>query len=194
MGSRSIDRFKEPEVLNYMGKCYSSGMNNAEIAKAVGNKFGEVPSREQVQKIIDIFKTRKSDVVEGSHELQEMIKGTIIDTKSQLQRINGKCWDLLDKAEKEGTFEAVAVMKEILKQMEFQEKLLFRLQSNTFTPKINKLELTQVIINSLDDLEKQGVIKILKPNDVSKIGINSEDIIEVEVENTEEKKDASTNS
>lgn len=187
MGARSIDKFKEPEVLNYIGKCYSSGMNNAEIAKAVNTKFELTPTRSQIIRIIEIFKNRKSDIVSGSNELQEMIKGTILDTKTQLQRINNKCWDLMDKAESEGIFEAVAVMKEILKQMEFQEKLLTRLQSNAFSPKVNKLELTQVIVNSLDELEKQGVIKILRPNDISKIGIKSEEIIEAEVEISEDK-------
>lgn len=177
-----IDQLKEPDVLVYIGKCYSSDMGYSAIAKAVKRKFGIEANNQQINKVIAIFKNRQSDLIYGNNELQEMVKCVILDTKSQLERINNECWKIFDEFDKKKESSMkLAAMRDILKQLEFQEKLITRLSGSIIKPKINKLEMTQVIVNSLEDLEKQGIIKILKPNDVNNIGIDSEKFVSDEV-------------
>lgn len=190
-----IDQLKEPDVLVYVGKCYSSDMGYSAIARAVKRKYNIEANNQQIKQVIAIFQSRKSDLINGSNELQEMVKGVILDTKSQLERINNECWKIFDEFDKKKESEMkLAAMRDILKQLEFQERLLTRLSSSISKPKINKLEMTQIIVNSLDDLEKQGVIKILKPLE-GNIGINSNEFVNddkiVEVEVIKEAKDAS---
>lgn len=177
---RYSELLTEPEMLTYIGKCYSNGMSYIGIAKAIKNKFDIDVSNNGIKNAIQVFTTRRSDVIKGSYEMNQLIKGTIIDTEKDLRKLKDRCWGLLERAESEGIFESVAIMKEILKQMEFQEKILSRMHTNINQTKINKLEMTQVIVNSLDELEKQGVIKILRPNEVHNIGLESIEALEDE--------------
>lgn len=179
---KTLDRLKEPDVLIYIGKCFSSGMGYNAITKAVKRKYDITSSYHQVRKVVQIFQSRQSDLITGSNELQEMVKGVILDTKTQLEKLNEECWAIYEEQQDSGM--KLVTMREILKQLEFQEKVLSRLSKqfggNT-QPKINKLEMTQVIVNSLEDLEKQGVIKILKnPVKMSNIGIESEILVDID--------------
>jgi len=177
-----MSKLKEPEVLVYIGKLYSSGMNYSEIVEKVREKFGIEANSTQIKKVITIFKSRQSDLIKGDNELKNMVKWTILDTKKELEKIHQECLDILEEAKRIKDFKSrIAAVREIRGQLEFQEKLQQRLTGSLDGAKINKLEMTQVIVNSLEDLERHGVIKILKnPNKFETIGIESEYFIDQE--------------
>jgi len=184
-----MSKLKDPDVLIYAGKLYSSGMNYSDISRNIQEKFGIEANSTQVKKIIALFQNRKSDLIEGDNKLKQMVKGAILDTKKELERIHQECIDILDEAKRIKDFRSrISAIREIRGQLELQEKIIQRITSIGGGSKINKLELTQVIVNSLEDLEKQGVIKILKkPDHYKTIGIESEYFIEDKEEENERK-------
>lgn len=183
-----IDKLKEPDVLIYIGKCYSADMGLNAIAKAIKRRFGIDATYHQIRKVVAIFKNRQSDLIKGDRDLQGMIKGVIIDTESEIRRLHKECVSILEEAKYIQNFNArISAIRELRSLIELQDKLLSKLHGTLDGSKVNKLELTQIIVNSLDDLEKQGIIKILKnPNNpLESIGIDSNKIIEEEVENAD---------
>ena len=151
---------RKPEVLREIGKLRGSGMSFRGIAKSISGSYGvKLPTVLAVQKAYEVYTARQGDIIEGDKELQNEIKGALIDTKDQLIKLNELMWTVINDAET--SKDKISAAKEVLNQMRFQETLITKVTDGFDFKKMNKIEITKIIVNNLEQLEKDGFIKIL---------------------------------
>jgi hypothetical protein len=158
------DKLAEPEVLKKIGKLYSSGMSYAGIAQKLREEDGIDCLGSQVRKVHSIYQVRSQEIIAGDEELKNEIKETVLNTKKQLKEINKLVWELIEKARAEGKLNlenAIPAVREIRTQLELQEKLLSRMEEGVDFRNMNKIQMTQIIIENLQVLERDGYIRIL---------------------------------
>jgi len=97
-------------------------------------------------------------------------------------------WELIKNARDQGKLNVINAMpavRELMKQVEFQYKVLNRIESSFDFRKENNLALTQVIIDKLQMFEKDGFISVHS---------NPKEILDLEkLKRFEEKKKQETN-
>ena len=151
---------RKPEVLKEIGKLRSSGMSFQGIAKTLSGKYGlKKPNHASVQKAYEVYASRQGEVIAGDEELKQGIKEAVLDTKDQLVKLNEMVWDIIKDAET--SKDKLNAAREILNQLRFQEQLINKLTEGFDFNNLNKLEVTKIVVNNLEQLEKDGYIKIL---------------------------------
>lgn len=159
------DLLAEPEILLKIGKLHSAGMSVSAICQKLRQENGIKAGYAAVKSAIKTYSTRGTEILAGDDELKGEIKEVIINTKKQLKDVNELIWDLINVARKDGQLHlktAISAVGEIRKQMEFQEKLLNRMEEGIDYTKMNSVHMTQIIVDNLTVLQESGYIKILK--------------------------------
>ena len=158
------DMMAEPKTLQKIGKLRSGGMSFQGIANRLIQEDGIKTGYMAVKRAYEIYSTKSKDIVAGDNQLKTELQEVVLDTKNQLKLINESVWEVLRNSGKDGI--TLQATREILKQLEFQEKMLNRMEEGFDFRKANKIEITQIVVNSLESLEKAGYIKILnKPGE-----------------------------
>lgn len=154
-----------PDMQKKLGHMYSSGMNFADIHKQLVMEGLNVGFYE-VKNAIKRNLARRSEIIQSNLDLKNEIKEIILSEVDQIKKLNEFTWEIINDAKTNKELKLQAA-NQVLKQLEFQAKKIDRLKQGVQTTKINKVEMTQIIVNSLDDLEKQGYIKIIsKPGEI----------------------------
>ena len=157
---------RSPEVLTEIGKLRSSGMSFNGIAKEISRTFNlKEPTVLAVQKAYNIYSSRSSEVIAGDDELKKGIKEAVLDTKDQLVKINSIVWEIIQSAETPK--DKLGAAKEILNHLRFQQQLITKITEGFDFKNMNRIEVTKIVVNNLEQLEKDGFIKILnKPGQI----------------------------
>ena len=175
--NRINEKLAEPHILKKIGQLKSSGMSFTGIRNKLQEEDHLNVTIFSVKKAFELYSTRTKEIVEGDKSLKNELKEVVIDTKTQLKLVNDLMWELINKAREQGklsVFNAVPALKEIREQIKLQNDLIKDIQGNFDYKQMNTIQLTQVIVNNLENLQKDGFIKVLnKPGEKA---INLEDI------------------
>jgi len=173
------DQIAEPEILVKIGKLHSSGMSISGIRAKLKEENNIDAGFMAIKSAIRTYSTRSTEILTGDSELKKEIKEVILDTKSQLQAVNELVWDLIKEAKDQGKLNlqtAVPALKELREQLRLNEEIMKRMTDNVDFRQMGKIEMTQIIIEKLEVLEKQGYIKVLnQPGSLIKLDIKSEE-------------------
>jgi len=155
------DDLRKPEILKEIGKLRSAGMGFKGIAEHLATKFNldPEPSKTTVRSAYKVYSTRRTEIIAGDEELKGEIRESILNTKNQLTKLNDIVWDIIDTTEKSEN--KLAAAKEILNHLRFQEQILNKLTQSFDTQTLNKIEVTKIVVNNLEQLERDGFIKVL---------------------------------
>jgi len=177
------DKIFKPEMLVKIGKLHSSGNSIGAICKRLREEDGINAGFTAVKRAITVYSTRSGEIIQGDKELKSEIKGIILDTKSQLQAVNTLVWDLIKEAKNQGKLNlqtAIPAIKELREQLKLNEDILKRMNENVDYKQMGKVEMTQIIIEKLEVLEKQGYIKVInQPGSLVALDTNKEKESEV---------------
>lgn len=163
------EKLRQPEILKEIGGCVFSGMKWSGLQKHLKENFNIEASKESIKHVYNKYLQRRNEIVESEEEIQKDIRGevenTVINTKETLQEVHDFVKKIKEKAYNNDDWKtALDASKEILNQLTFQEKVLNRMQEGINVENLNKIEITQIVVNKIDELEKQGRIKILDPS------------------------------
>jgi hypothetical protein len=164
---RISDQLAQPKILQKIGKLHSAGMSIAAICQKLRQENGINAGYAAVKSAIRTYSTRGTEILAGDEQLKGEIKEIVLDTKKQLKEINQLIWDLLNTAREQGKLKlqaAINATQEIRKQLEFQEKLLGRMEEGIDYKKMNVVAMTNILVENLTVLQESGYIKILKEN------------------------------
>jgi hypothetical protein len=157
----SLGDIRHPDILTDIGRKVSAGMTWAEIASTIEQEYGIKCTPAYVEKIYGRYAVRRSEILNGDSLLKEQVKQEILDWKSQLGKINTQTWEILNNMEMKPEMKLKA-MAEVRQQLELQNKIMERME-NTFTSKaMNSMDITRLVFSQLAQLEKDGMIKILR--------------------------------
>jgi len=156
-----VSKIRNPDILVKMGKAYSAGMSISKIQEMIEKENGIKAHTDTIRKNIELYKTRRTEIIQGDQELKKDIENIILDTKTQLTEVNNLMREILNDARVKKELR-IAAANQILHQLEFQQKLLTRLTEEVKIQQVNKITISQTVINSLESLEKDGFIKIIK--------------------------------
>jgi len=160
------DIVRTPEIFAEIGKMYSTGMSAPSIAKKIGEITGKEVSVNIITGAIKRFNEKKGAVIETNKEVQNMIRGSIESAIEELAELKDILKDLAKDDDSENK-DKISAIKEIRNIIETKLKIMDRLLQGFDVTKVNKLQMTQVIMNILPEFEEQGYIKILrKPGEV----------------------------
>jgi len=141
---------------------YSQGKGYLAISTEL-KKDGYNLSHMSIKRYLDITKDTKAEVLNSDKALANYVKERIFDTGEQLKKANSVLWGLIEEAKVSKTFK-LSVLKEIRGTIKLADELMndFKGIKIDQGPQ-SKVQLIQVIINKLQDLEKNGEIKIINP-------------------------------
>ena len=135
------------------------------LSRHLQTKYNITCTAPTLRNVYQTYAERRTEVIAGSNELSHVIRSevedTIINTKETLRKVHRFVDNLMEKSAGNDDKLALECAKEIRSQLEFQEKLLNKMQTGLEGANIGKLEITQIVINKLEDLEKSGRIKII---------------------------------
>lgn len=157
---------RKPEVLTEIGGCIASGMNWEALRRHLKGKYSIESTTKTIKKVYNTYIERRAEVIGGKKDLAKKIETeveeTIINTRDSLTKIHKFVDGLMDRTRGLDDHLALEASREILRQLSFQERLLNRLQTGRAEEgQISKIEITQIVINKLDELEKSGRIKVI---------------------------------
>ena len=158
------DQLAQPEILLKIGKLNSAGMSLAGIRQMLRNENNIDANIVAIKRALNTYSIRGQEVLAGDKELKNEVRNIILDTRTQLKAINDLTWELIKEAKDQGHLnlrDAVPAIKELREQLKLSEDLIERMNSNIDYSKMGKVEMTQIIIEKLEILEKQGYIKVL---------------------------------
>ena len=150
---------RHPDILVKIGKMISSGMSYPSICNSIKDEWGINTTANYVKKVYETYSARRTEILQGDLELKSEIKQEILDWKDQIGRLNRMTWSLLDEAKGDLKLKA---MREVRGQLELQNKILGRLEDSMTGKVINRIQITQDVIRTLEQLEKDGMITILR--------------------------------
>lgn len=152
---------RHPDILIDIGKKVSAGMTWAEIAESMEKQFAIKTSPSYVEKIYQRYAARRNEILSGDAALRDQVKQEILDWKGQLQKINTQTWQILEDVSMKPE-QKLKAMGEVRAQLELQNKIMERME-NTFASKaMNSIDITRLVFAQLQQLEKEGMIKILR--------------------------------
>lgn len=159
-----IDELREPEVLETLAKLKARGLSWKGITDKISDELGKEISVKAVRNAYDLVATKNAELMTEDEELKGKLTKIVFNQKDQIEKINKTCNSLLDELmeSKEDPMAAISAMKEIREQIKLQKELLERLTDGFDPNKINRIEYTNISVNNLNELEKQGYIKILR--------------------------------
>lgn len=157
----AITELKRPEIFFDIGRLISVGNSYTEVADKINQKYGLRANNEQIREVYNTYVTRRKEMIDADKEIQEGLRKDLLNTREQLLASNKKVWEIIDKTKYDDT--KIKALKEVREQLVFQERLIHKLMEGFRPEKADTIMLTQVVVNSLDQLEKDGFIKILKP-------------------------------
>lgn len=162
---KTIDFLRKPEVVSLIGKLMTMEMNSTAIGREIQQRFSlnkNITGRQVDTVYKDIFLKHKTELVKADQEVKDIIKKQVINTSTQLDKINSIVNDILDDPATRSGMKLAAIDR-IMEQLKFQAKLLEKLTEQSGVTKVSKLEMTQIVVNSLDELKKLGYV-IIPPN------------------------------
>jgi hypothetical protein len=187
------EELRSPKVLTEIGRCIQAGMSYTELKRHLQKNFSVESTPSTIKKVYEVYLKRRNEVVAGKQEIQEDIRGeiqtTIIDTQKVLKNIHEFVMDLMDRCKHKDDRLALDASREILNQLYYQEKVLNKMQAGIQVENLNKIEITQIVVNELESLETNGRIKILDPMLRAKQTEKFDKIIDVEEVEENEAKD-----
>lgn len=153
------DDIRRPEILTKIGKLASAGLSWTYIADMLKKEDGIDAAPQLVHKVYEEFTHRTTAIIAGDQKLKDLIKADILGIVDQMKAINSTAWDILaelqqSKVRQPGTM--LKALKEIRGQLELNMRLSERLTSSVNLDKVNKVELTQNIVNIFEKLKKDG--------------------------------------
>lgn len=154
-----MDLETKPELIEAIRKMREMGMGFRAIAIELETKFNYKTSHQTVKNFID-----SGGLLEkGGKEIQQA--QDVLSLLKQLKSINKEMWtlykDISTDKDKLG-YARANILNKILSQLEMQRKLLERITSSTVTQKISMIEFSVKVSKYLEQLEKEGYIKIVK--------------------------------
>ena len=160
-----VAKLRSPEVLKFIGSEASLGMPWVSIKSKIEEKFSITPSVEAIKSAYDIYATRRAELVATNPELTKAITKEVLNSTDQLKAINDILWGLV-KDLKDGDHKDVKLViqmaREIREQIKISNEMSKSFIERLDPSKINKIEYTKIVINSLKELEATGIIKINK--------------------------------
>jgi len=164
-----IPQLREQDTIEFITKLRAAGESFQNIATLLlddkGIKISAVGLNKAYQRIIN----SNLNAVKTDLDVKSNLRTEVLDTATQLQKANKKLWAMLDKIDdgEEGrTKDAIMILSEIRKQLEFQGKLLGKITTPDTLIQMNFVDQSVKIASILSDLEAQGFIKILKKPDI----------------------------
>lgn len=148
---------RDPDVLREIGKLVSSGVSYTGIAEQLKTK-GIETTAQTVKRVYDQYSHRTTDIIAGDKELKAMIKADVLGVVDQLKAINAVTWDIINdlQAKQKQPDSVLKALREIRGQLELNVQLSERLTNTVDFGKVNKVELTQNIVNIYEKLKKDG--------------------------------------
>lgn len=160
------EKLRTPEVLEFIGSEASLSVPWSTITKKVKEKFEIDTNPITIKKTYDIYATRRSELVAQDPKLKNAITKQVLDSSKQLESINSIMWDLVgklkDSADQDDVALVIKLAKEIREQIKINNDMSKSFMEKLDPSKINKIEYTKVVINSLKELEDSGIITINK--------------------------------
>ena len=165
MKLNSGDKLRSPEVLAFIGSEVSLGVSWTGIRTKLVEKFDIDVNPFTIKKAFEVYATRRSELVANSPELNKVIKKDILDSSEQLKQINDIMWGLikeLNNSNEKDVKSVIQIAREIREQIKISNDMSRSFIDKLDPSKINKIEYTKVVINSLKELEASGIITINK--------------------------------
>jgi len=159
----SLDKLSDPVILRKIGKLVAGGKSYSVIQRILKEEDKIETGYFSVKKAYETYSARSNDITEANTDLKGELTGAVLDIREQLKAINDLCWELIKNARDQGKLNVINAMpavRELMKQVEFQYKVLNRIESSFDFRKENNLALTQVIIDKLQMFEKDGFISV----------------------------------
>lgn len=156
---KSVD-IRHPEILKFLGKCASTGMSWPGVVRAIEKEYDVRTTPAYVKKVYETYVQRRTEIIEGNEELKEDIKNEILNWKDQIHRINQATWEIINNLDTDPD-KKIKAMAEVRKQLDLQNKILDRMETNITQQDMNKIEMTKFLFAQLKKLESDGMIKIL---------------------------------
>jgi len=166
VNKRTRTGLRSPEVLKYIGSEASLNMSWTVIAEGIRDKFDFFPSPQAVERAYDVYATRRAELVATNPELNKAIKKEVLNSTNQLKSINEILWKLIGELKESGESKdiklVISMAREIREQIKISNEMSRSFIEKLDPSKINKIEYTKVVINSLKELESSGIITINK--------------------------------
>lgn len=158
------------EMLVWQGKAADKGYRR--IADDVNEAYAdEEVSHMAVKNYIEnAWDERKAELgVENLKEIRKQEFEQVLDTASQLEKLNGKLQEAIETLDPNDRTD-MGMLNNLAKEVRQQIKLHEELLNNMTQPKIeadnvevNKTQIAMKVVNKLNDLEEEGIIEIKKP-------------------------------
>lgn len=160
------------EAEKLVNRLRAEGKGYRAIANEVEEVFDVSVSHTAVQNYLkEEVDTRAQRLgVEEMRKLEKRKAEKVLEVESQIQEINEKLQkaiNSLDETNRADIDQLVSLAKEVRNQLRFQKKYLEQISQPDTEIDLSKTEVAIKISNKLSELEKNGIIKILKPEKVS---------------------------
>lgn len=180
-----IDEIRDPKILSKIADYRSLGSSWTFISKKIREEFNIEASDMALKRAYDSYISKATELVSQDDTLKYAIKGRILQVEDQLKKVNESMMSILSQRYVKDS-DKVSAAREILRQLQFQEKLLERLKEGFDTKRISRIEYTKVSVNNLEELERLGYIKVLRKPETTEI----KQVLEIEeVDKKEDEED-----
>lgn len=161
---------EKAEMLVWQGKAAEKGY------RRIADDINEVHPNDSVSHmavknyIENAWDQRKAELgVENLKEIRKQEFEQVLDTASQLEKINEnlqEAIDTLDPQDRTDMGMLNNLAKEVRQQISLHEELLNNItqpQTNIENVEVNKTQIAMKVVNKLNELEDDGIIEIKKP-------------------------------
>ncbi len=171
------DEIRNPKVLRKINDLKSSGSSWSAIKEKLKSDMDIEASIPTIRKAYDTYSARSAETIANDGELQQSIREAVLNTSQQLQNINDFANKIIKYASNQmdnlqsdkdisNVMQAgTQAAKQILNQIQFQERLVRQLSEGFDSKEVSKIEYNKIFTNNLQELEKSGYIKILRNPD-----------------------------
>ena len=160
------ENLRKPEVIKRIAELYSAGNTEVGIAKILKKEFGIEAHKLTIKKVYNIYKARRSEVVEAEAGMKNIMEDDVLNIKEQLMAVNEKCKEILEDALDPD--EKLKAIDRIHTQIMIQAKLLDSLKKTQPT-KVNIIHITTKVLNIIKEWEAQGIIEVKSPVKLEKL-------------------------
>ena len=160
---------KYPAYAKFAKDMKSKGESYRTIADALLKKGLKI-SHMGVKNYIDNADVLGAQAIQQDQALRQQVKQDVLDTSSQMKKINTKLWEIMDELEgaKDKDYRLILhALDKILKQMDISAKTLARITQPTHvTQNISYLDFSLRVNTYIEKLAKAGYIEVKKPLDL----------------------------
>lgn len=161
-----------PRILNKIIDLRARGISFIQISEILLAEDNIHLSPTNVEKNYNKYIIRRPEMAAQDSESRKLLTKEIISTVDTLKKIYQKVMEILEDPNQRGLV-TIAAAKEIREQLELQSKLLGALD-NKVTNQYNFVKLTQNIVNTLEGLEKEGLITIKDRERLKRIKVEAD--------------------